>query len=148
MYPPPYTTHDTDWQAWDPRKIDHTVVPDWYDHPGYLATQAKLINTELEEFKNNPKDVKVMFSAHGVPESYVEAGDPYKGQIEKCAELIMKEVNKNRGNKDIDWTLCFQSRVGPVKWLEPYTDDVLQVYCLCVCVCVCVCVYAYGVGDT
>ena len=85
------------------------------------------INKELEEFKNNPKDVKVMFSAHGVPESYVAAGDPYKGQIEKCAELIMKEVNKNRGNNDIDWTLCFQSRVGPVKWLEPYTDDVLQV---------------------
>lgn len=117
---------DEDNKAWDPRKIDHTVVPDWYDHPGYLATQAKLINKELEEFKNNPKDVKVMFSAHGVPESYVEAGDPYKGQIEKCAKLIMEEVNQNRGSNDIDWTLCFQSRVGPVKWLEPYTDDVLQ----------------------
>lgn len=116
--------------AWDPRKIDHTVVPDWYDHPGYIATQAKLINEQLAEFEKNPQDVKVMFSAHGVPESYVKAGDPYKGQIEKCAAMIMKEVNKDRGavldGKQIDWKLCFQSRVGPVKWLEPYTDDVLN----------------------
>jgi len=114
---------------WDPRKIDHTVVPDWYSHPGYLECQASLIGAQLEEFKNNPQDVKVMFSAHGVPESYVAAGDPYKGQIESCADLIMKEVNKireNRGDKAVDWTLCFQSRVGPVKWLEPYTDTVLK----------------------
>jgi ferrochelatase len=116
-----------DLNAWDPRKIDHTVIPDWYNHPGYLATQAKLINKELEEFKRNPSEVKVMFSAHGVPESYVAAGDPYKGQIESCADLIMKEVNKNRaGDAQIDWTLSFQSRVGPVKWLEPYTDTVLE----------------------
>eukprot|EP00960_Hanusia_phi_P025878 745930-Hanusia_phi.AAC.1 len=68
-----------------------------------------------------------MFSAHGVPESYVEAGDPYKGQIERCAELIMESVNKGRKAEDkFDYTLCFQSRVGPVKWLEPYTDDVLK----------------------
>jgi len=115
-----------DQKTWDPRKIDHTVVPDWYSHPGYLACQASLIGAELEEFKNNPQDVKVMFSAHGVPESYVAAGDPYKGQIESCADLIMKEVNKDRGDKAVDWTLCFQSRVGPVKWLEPYTDTVLE----------------------
>mmetsp|Transcript_19668 Transcript_19668/g.65458 ORF Transcript_19668/g.65458 Transcript_19668/m.65458 type:complete len:467 (+) Transcript_19668:220-1620(+) len=114
-------------KQWDPRRVDHTVVPDWYDHPGYLATQAKLILKELDEFKRTPKDVKVMFSAHGVPESYVEAGDPYKGQIERCAELIMEEVNKGRKEEDrYDYTLCFQSRVGPVKWLEPYTDDVLK----------------------
>lgn len=100
-------------------------MPDWFNHPGYVKTQAKLISRELEEFKGRPEVVKVMFSAHGVPVSYVEAGDPYKGQIEDCAELIMQEVN--RGKKDqFDYTLCFQSRVGPVKWLEPYTDDVLN----------------------
>jgi len=115
-----------DLHTWDPRKIDHTVVPHWYSHPGYLACQASLIGAQLEEFKDNPQDVKVMFSAHGVPESYVAAGDPYKGQIESCADLIMKEVNKGKGDKAVDWTLCFQSRVGPVKWLEPYTDTVLE----------------------
>jgi len=111
--------------TWDPRKLDHTVVPDWYDHPGYVNTQAKLIKEQLEEFKGRPDDVKVMFSAHGVPVSYVEAGDPYKGQIEKCSDLIMKKVNEGSGDQ-FDYTLCFQSRVGPVKWLEPYTDTVLN----------------------
>jgi ferrochelatase len=110
---------------WDPRKIDHTVVPDWFDHPGYIKTQAKLIRNELAEFKGRPDEVKVMFSAHGVPVSYVEAGDPYKGQIEECAELIMQKVNEGQQDQ-FDYKLCFQSRVGPVKWLEPYTDDVLN----------------------
>ncbi len=67
----------------------------------------------------------MMFSAHGVPESYVKAGDPYKEQIEKCAKMIMAEVNRE-ARQPFDYTLCFQSRVGPVKWLEPYTDDVLK----------------------
>jgi protoporphyrin/coproporphyrin ferrochelatase len=113
-----------DLKRWDPRKIDHTVVPDYFDHPGYLASQAKLINKELAEFAGRTGDVKVMFSAHGVPKSYVEAGDPYKTQIEKCAQLIMDEVN--RGPDKFDYVLSFQSRVGPVKWLEPYTDVVLE----------------------
>jgi len=112
-------------KQWDPRKIDHTVIPDWYDHPGYLATQAKLIREKLVGFEDRADDVKVMFSAHGVPESYVKAGDPYKEQIEKCAEMIMAEVNRDAKSK-FDYTLCFQSRVGPVKWLEPYTDTVLE----------------------
>jgi len=110
---------------WDPRKIDHTVVPAWFDNKGYVDTQAKLIGRELEEFSANPQDVKVLFSAHGVPVSYVEAGDPYKGQIEQCTKLIMDRVNRDRSTP-IDHKLCFQSRVGPVKWLEPYTDDVLN----------------------
>jgi len=110
--------------TWDPRKLDHTVVPDWFDHPGYVETQAKLIKEQLEEFKGRPEDVKVMFSAHGVPVSYVEAGDPYKGQIERCTELIMQKVNEGSPDQ-FDSTLCFQSRVGPVKWLEPYTDVML-----------------------
>lgn len=114
-------------ELWDPRKIDHTVVPDWYNHPGYVGTQAKLISEQLAEFKNRKQDVKVMFSAHGVPVSYVKSGDPYKDQIEKCAKLIMEKVNENNKEGDqYDYTLCFQSRVGPVKWLEPYTDDVLK----------------------
>uniref|UniRef100_A0A7S0Z4I5 Ferrochelatase n=1 Tax=Hemiselmis tepida TaxID=464990 RepID=A0A7S0Z4I5_9CRYP len=114
-------------REWDPRKIDHTVVPAWFGHPGYVATQARLILDQLGEFEGNPRDVKVMFSAHGVPVSYVEAGDPYKGHVEDCASMIMDKVNEGRSEADsFDWTLAFQSRVGPVKWLEPYTDDVLN----------------------
>ncbi|KAH0990138.1 hypothetical protein GBA52_001621 [Prunus armeniaca] len=65
-----------------------------------------------------------IFSAHGVPESYVkDAGDPYKDQMEECIFLIMKEL-KSRGINN-EHTLAYQSRVGPVQWLKPYTDEVL-----------------------
>ncbi|MBA0868819.1 hypothetical protein Goshw_019223 [Gossypium schwendimanii] len=68
--------------------------------------------------------VMIFFSAHGVPVSYVEdAGDPYKDQMEECVYLIMQEL-KSRGIGN-DHTLAYQSRVGPVQWLKPYTDEVL-----------------------
>ncbi|GFZ16234.1 ferrochelatase 1 [Actinidia rufa] len=70
------------------------------------------------------QQVMVFFSAHGVPVSYVEnAGDPYRDQMEECIHLIMQEL-KSRGINN-DHTLAYQSRVGPVQWLKPYTDGVL-----------------------
>jgi len=82
-----------------------------------------LIEKELESFKQ-PDEVMIFFSAHGVPVSYVEnAGDPYRDQMEDCIFLIMKEL-KARGVNN-NHTLAYQSRVGPVQWLKPYTDEVL-----------------------
>ena len=67
----------------------------------------------------------MFFSAHGVPKSYVtEAGDPYKEEMEQCVSLLMKEL-KSRG-RDNPHTLAYQSRVGPVEWLKPYTDDSIR----------------------
>ncbi|KAF8400972.1 hypothetical protein HHK36_014275 [Tetracentron sinense] len=68
--------------------------------------------------------VIIFFSAHGVPVSYVEdAGDPYQDQMEGFITLIIQEL-KARGI-DNDHTLAYQSQVGPVQWLKPYTDEVL-----------------------
>ncbi|WP_458648421.1 ferrochelatase [Sivoneniella epilithica] len=101
--------------------IEHTVIPSWYDSPGYLQAMAQLITQELDQF-SNPDQVHVFFSAHGVPVSYVEeVGDPYQREIEACSELIMKTLNRPNPH-----TLAYQSRVGPVEWLRPYTDDALQ----------------------
>lgn len=67
---------------------------------------------------------RIFFSAHGVPKSYVdEAGDPYKEEMEECVNLIMNEL-KARG-ADNAHTLAYQSRVGPVEWLTPYTDTTI-----------------------
>lgn len=67
----------------------------------------------------------MFFSAHGVPKSYVEeAGDPYKEEMEECIDLIMAEMRR-RGRSN-DHTLAYQSRVGPVEWLQPYTDDSIR----------------------
>lgn len=64
-----------------------------------------------------------MFSAHGVPASYIEAGDPYKSQIIDCVERIKSLLPSEEEGVKVH--LSFQSRVGPVEWLRPYTDDVL-----------------------
>ncbi len=110
------------WQE-DPelQKIKYTLVPSWYDNQGYLDAMADLIGKELDKFEN-PEQAQIFFSAHGVPVSYVEeAGDPYQKEIEECTKLIMQTLN--RPNKHV---LAYQSRVGPVEWLQPYTEDSLE----------------------
>ncbi|MBN3885875.1 MAG: ferrochelatase [Nostoc sp. JL34] len=110
------------WQE-DPKlqPIDYTVIPSWYKQPGYLQAMAELIAQELEQYPK-PDDVHIFFSAHGVPKSYVEeAGDPYQVEIEECTALIMQTLNRPNAR-----TLAYQSRVGPVEWLQPYTEDALK----------------------
>ncbi|MFN5514752.1 MAG: ferrochelatase [Cyanobacteriota bacterium] len=101
-------------------QIDYTLVPSWYDHPGYIQAMADLIEAELTKFPE-PDRAHIFFSAHGVPQSYVdEAGDPYQSEIETCTRLIMQALNRPNPH-----TLAYQSRVGPVEWLKPYTEDAL-----------------------
>ncbi|HIK56954.1 MAG TPA: ferrochelatase [Synechococcales cyanobacterium M55_K2018_004] len=101
-------------------QIDYTVIASWYDRPGYLQAMADLIAQQLDQFPN-PDEVHLFFSAHGVPVSYVEeAGDPYQKEIEECTRLILKTLNRPNAH-----TLAYQSRVGPVEWLRPYTEDAI-----------------------
>lgn len=101
-------------------QVDYTVIPSWYDCPAYLKAMADLIAQQLDQFPN-PDEVHIFFSAHGVPVSYVEeAGDPYQKEIEACTELIMKTLDRPNAH-----TLAYQSRVGPVEWLKPYTEDAI-----------------------
>ncbi|KAF8388851.1 hypothetical protein HHK36_025531 [Tetracentron sinense] len=104
-------------------RLPVSVIESWYQREGYIKSMANLIEKELQNF-SKPEEVRIFFSAHGVPVSYVEnAGDPYRDQMEECIGLIMQEL-KARGI-DNDHTLAYQSRVGPVQWLKPYTDEVL-----------------------
>ncbi|XP_021276820.1 ferrochelatase-2, chloroplastic-like [Herrania umbratica] len=104
-------------------RLPVSVILSWYQRQGYIRSMADLIEKELGRFPK-PEEVMIFFSAHGVPVSYVEdAGDPYKDQMEECIYLIMQEL-KARGIGN-DHKLAYQSRVGPVQWLKPYTDEVL-----------------------
>jgi protoporphyrin/coproporphyrin ferrochelatase len=118
------------------RDMVHTVIPSWYDRPGYIAVIAKLIQRELDSF--TPQQIQdaatsfpdlptrhVLFSAHGVPASYIEAGDPYQEQMEDCIAKISNVLSASTKNNDVQIHLSYQSRVGPIEWLRPYTDDVL-----------------------
>ena len=98
----------------------YTVIADWYKEPGYLQAMTELIATEIDKCPN-PDRAHVFFSAHGVPVSYVEeAGDPYQAEIEECTELIMKTLGRQN-----DRSLAYQSKVGPIEWLKPYTEDAI-----------------------
>lgn len=120
--------------VWSP--IAHTVVPQWYDRPGYINAMSSLILNELDSFSDAElADGKtaapslpprhVLFSAHGVPQSYIEAGDPYQSQIGECVDAISEKVLERWGREEVQIHLSYQSRVGPIEWLRPYTDDVL-----------------------
>ncbi|KAE9446351.1 hypothetical protein C3L33_21757, partial [Rhododendron williamsianum] len=110
-------------------RLPISIIQSWYQREGYIKSMAGLIEKELGSF-SRPEEVgfilavMIFFSAHGVPVSYVEdAGDPYRDQMEECIHLIMHEL-KVRGINN-EHTLAYQSRVGPVQWLKPYTDEVL-----------------------
>ncbi len=103
------------------QSIKYTVIPSWYKEQGYLQAMAQLIVRELDQLPN-PDQAHIFFSAHGVPKSYVEeAGDPYQQEIEECTHLVMQTLNRPNPH-----SLAYQSRVGPVEWLQPYTEDAIK----------------------
>ena len=100
-------------------------IRSWYDHPGYIQALANLIAREILACED-PATAHIFFSAHGVPKSYVEdAGDPYQLEIVACSKLILEQLRQQFGHSN-PFTLAYQSRVGPVEWLKPYTEDALQ----------------------
>jgi len=103
------------------QQIEYSAIASWYKEPGYLQAMAELIAQELDQLPN-PEQAHIFFSAHGVPKSYVEeAGDPYQQEIEECTHLIMQTLNR-----PLPHTLAYQSRVGPVEWLQPYTEQAIE----------------------
>lgn len=109
----------------DFNRLPIRCIRSWYDHPGYIAAMGGLIAREIRRC-DNPADAHIFFSAHGVPRSYVdEAGDPYQTEIEACVGLIMGALQAELGHPN-PHTLAYQSRVGPVEWLRPYTEDALH----------------------
>jgi protoporphyrin/coproporphyrin ferrochelatase len=98
----------------------YTAIADWYKEPGYLQAMTELIATEIDKCPN-PDRAHVFFSAHGVPVSYVEeAGDPYQSEIEDCTKCIMETLGRSN-----EYSLAYQSKVGPIEWLQPYTEDAI-----------------------
>ncbi len=88
-------------------------IGSYHDHPGYIAAQRELLSERLAG-QPDAEDIHVVFSAHGVPRSFIRKGDLYQGQIEETARLTMAGLAN-------PWSIAYQSRVGPVKWLGPDT---------------------------
>ncbi|KAK8953118.1 hypothetical protein KSP40_PGU007806 [Platanthera guangdongensis] len=104
-------------------RVAISIIESWYQREGYIRSMADLIEKEISKF-SKPEEVMIFFSAHGVPLSYVEnSGDPYRDQMEECISLITDELKSRKIMNN--HTLAYQSRVGPVQWLKPYTDEVI-----------------------
>ena len=70
---------------------------------------------------NNLENFKLIFSAHGLPEKNIKRGDPYQWQVEQSVDKTVKSLKI----QDLDWILSYQSRVGPLKWIGPSTEDII-----------------------
>lgn len=96
-----------------------TVAIDSYPaEPGFIAASVELVRQGLTEAGSGPK--RLLFSAHGLPERIVKAGDPYQQQVRQTAAAIASQL------EDVDWSICYQSRVGPLKWIGPSTDAEIE----------------------
>ena len=90
----------------------------WYDNKGLIEAHVERI-LETWDTAGRPK-VRLLFSAHGLPEQIAESGDPYQWQIEATCAAIAARLGDGW-----DWQVCYQSRVGPLKWIGPSTPEAI-----------------------
>jgi ferrochelatase len=91
----------------------------WYDNDGLIEAHAQKI-LRTWEAAGRPK-VRLLFSAHGLPERIASSGDPYRWQIEASCAAVAARLGEGW-----DWRICYQSRVGPLKWLGPSTAEAIE----------------------
>lgn len=89
---------------------------------GFVAALAGLIGPALVRARGHGKPPRLLLTAHGLPQRIVDAGDPYPRQVETTARSVIAAL----GGSEFDWVVCYQSRVGPLKWIGPYTDDAIR----------------------
>lgn len=101
-----------------------TTLCCWPGDPAYIAATAALVRGAIKRARDVYPDCKLrlLFSAHGLPEIIVEQGDPYQWQIELTSAAVARELNE----PDLDWRICYQSRATPQKWLEPSIEQELD----------------------
>jgi len=87
----------------------------------FLDSHVYLIKKTV---KNLDKNFKLLFSAHGLPENKIKRGDPYQWQVEQTVEGVMSKLK----NENLDYIISYQSRVGPLKWIGPSTDEIIIKY--------------------
>ncbi|MCP5412804.1 MAG: ferrochelatase [Alphaproteobacteria bacterium] len=87
---------------------------------GFVAAMASRIRDALGDAP--PAEFRLLLSAHGLPKKIIRSGDPYQWQVEQSAAAIVDAL----GIPDLDWQVCYQSRVGPLEWIGPSTDDEIR----------------------
>jgi ferrochelatase len=101
--------------------LRYTVIREWYDWPGYLDALSNRVREGLSMFHEMARDeVAILFSAHALPQEFIDRGDPYLEQVRATVQGVMVRLGRHSCH------LGFQSRSGPVLWMEPDTVDELD----------------------
>jgi len=100
-------------------KLPLERIDTWYDHPGYLDALAHRARVALEVHFNGSRPT-ILVSAHGLPKQFIEDGDPYLDHIKVTTEGVLRRL------PDLPHVVGYQSRVGPVEWIGPSTDEVIR----------------------
>ncbi len=98
----------------------HTIQH-YHDHPGYIEALARSVE---EHWAQHGRAERMLFSYHGIPRAYFLKGDPYYCECQKTSRLLAQRL----GLDAADYAVTFQSRFGPVEWLQPYTDKAVEAW--------------------
>lgn len=120
------TTTGSSFKAWRQECIVHSFqvptleIPYYPTQEGFIQAMATLTQEAIETLK--VKDAfRILFTAHGLPQSIVDAGDPYADQVKQSVDKILDQMGG-----PVDALIAYQSKVGPVKWLKPYTEQEIK----------------------
>jgi len=91
------------------------------DDANLISAMVRLIRAGLKEAKGDK--IKLLLSAHGLPDKIIKSGDPYQMQVEKTAKKLIDTLEKYNDIPAFDPTVCYQSKIGPLKWIGPSTED-------------------------
>ncbi len=98
-----------------------TTLCCWPEEPGLIGATAELVaETYAQALAHGTP--RVLFSAHGLPKKVIKSGDPYQYQVEKTAAAVAEAL----AIPQLDWRVSYQSRVGPLEWIGPATDDEIK----------------------
>jgi ferrochelatase len=109
-----------EWRAMSARAgldVPETMLCCYPTEPGFVAATVQRVREGLGDLPSSPSP-RLLFSAHGLPQKIVDAGDPYQYQVEQSVAAVVAGLRR----PDLDHVVCYQSRVGPLKWLQPSTE--------------------------
>jgi ferrochelatase len=125
---PQYSTTTTkssvkDFKEMAKNSFDIQVIEPFYKNETYNEAIIEEISSKVD----NPNEYNLIFSAHGLPQKIVDAGDPYEKQINEHVALLKdKLLDKNIQFESV--SLAYQSKVGPMKWLQPSLESALETF--------------------
>ena len=101
-------------------KVPTKIICCYPKNKHFILSHVKEIQKTLKKIsKKNQNKIKLLFSAHGLPEKIIKRGDPYQMQIENSVDAIITNMSR----PELNYSICYQSKVGPLKWIGPSTES-------------------------